>query len=116
MLESVHQLSSKRYDSLLSSALYNLNVSEAQLFNQSINLSVNQSINQSVSQSVSQSVRKSVSQSVKLHCQRILSFLIQTRLIREARWPSGRVSDTGARGWGFNPHSGHRVVSLSMMH
>ena len=35
---------------------------------------------------------------------------------REARWPSGRASDSGARGRGFNPHSGRRVVSLSKIH
>ena len=29
----------------------------------------------------------------------------------EARWPIGRASDTGARGRGFDPHSGLRVVS-----
>ena len=34
----------------------------------------------------------------------------------EARWPSGRVSDSGARGRGFDPHSGRRVVSLSKIH
>ena len=27
--------------------------------------------------------------------------------------PSGRASDSGARGRGFDPHSGRRVVSLS---
>ena len=31
----------------------------------------------------------------------------------EARWPSGRASDSGARGSGFDPHPGRRVVSLS---
>ena len=31
-------------------------------------------------------------------------------------WPSGRVSDSGARGRGFDPHSGCRVVSLSKIH
>ena len=36
--------------------------------------------------------------------------------MREAPWPSGRASDSGARGWGFNPHSGRRVVSLSKIH
>ena len=35
---------------------------------------------------------------------------------REAQWLSGRASDSGARGWGFDPHSGHRVVSLSKIH
>ena len=30
-----------------------------------------------------------------------------------ARWPSGRASDSRARGRGFDPHSGGRVVSLS---
>ena len=34
----------------------------------------------------------------------------------EARWPSGRASDSGARGWGFDPHSDRRVVSLSKIH
>ena len=34
----------------------------------------------------------------------------------EAWWPSGRASDSGARGWGFDPHSGLRVVSLSKIH
>ena len=37
-------------------------------------------------------------------------------MIREARWPSGRASDSGARGLGFDPHSGRRVVSLSKIH
>ena len=32
------------------------------------------------------------------------------------RWPSGRASDSGARGQGFDPHSGRRVVSLSKIH
>ena len=30
--------------------------------------------------------------------------------------PSGRASDSGARGRGFGPHSGRRVVSLSKIH
>ena len=34
----------------------------------------------------------------------------------EARWPSGRPSDSKARGRGFDPHSGRRVVSLSKIH
>ena len=34
----------------------------------------------------------------------------------EARWPSGRASDSGARGRGFDPYSGRRVVSLSKIH
>ena len=36
--------------------------------------------------------------------------------IREARWPSCRASDSGARNRGFDPHSGRRVVSLSKIH
>ena len=36
--------------------------------------------------------------------------------VREARWLSGRASDTGARGRGFDPYSGHRVVSMSKIH
>ena len=39
-----------------------------------------------------------------------------TRTIRKARWPSGRASDSGARGRGFDSHSGRRVVSLSKIH
>ena len=35
---------------------------------------------------------------------------------KEVRWPSGRVSNSGARGWGFDPHSGRHVVSLSKKH
>ena len=31
-------------------------------------------------------------------------------------WPSGRASDSGARGRGFDPHSGRRIVSLSKIH
>ena len=31
-------------------------------------------------------------------------------------WPSGRVSDSGVRGRGFDPHSGQSVVSLSKIH
>ena len=34
----------------------------------------------------------------------------------DRRWPSGRASDFGARGPGFDPHSGRRVVSLSKIH
>ena len=41
---------------------------------------------------------------------------VVTSLHREARWPSGRASDSGARGRGFDPHSGRRVVSLSKIH
>ena len=35
---------------------------------------------------------------------------------REARWPSGRASDSEARGRGFDSHSGRRVGSLSKIH
>ena len=34
----------------------------------------------------------------------------------EAQWPSGRASYSEVTGWGFNPRSGHRVVSLSKIH
>ena len=37
-------------------------------------------------------------------------------MLKEARWPSGRASDSGARGRGFDPLSGRRVVSLSNIH
>ena len=33
--------------------------------------------------------------------------------LREARWPSGRALDSGARGRGLDPHSGRRVVSFT---
>ena len=36
--------------------------------------------------------------------------------ITEAQWPSGRASDSGVRGGGFDPHSGRLVVSLSKIH
>ena len=32
------------------------------------------------------------------------------------RWPIGRASDSGAKGRGFDPHSGRRVVSLRKIH
>ena len=32
---------------------------------------------------------------------------------REAWWPSGRASDSGARGQCFDPHSGRRVVRFT---
>ena len=35
---------------------------------------------------------------------------------KAAQWPSGRASDSGARGRGFETHSGPRVVSLSKIH
>ena len=34
----------------------------------------------------------------------------------EVWWPSGRASDSGARGRGFDPHSGRCVVYLSKIH
>ena len=36
--------------------------------------------------------------------------------VEEAQWHSGRASDPGAKGRGFHPHSGRRVVSLSKIH
>ena len=36
--------------------------------------------------------------------------------LKEAWWPSGRASDSRARGRGLDPHSGRRVVSLSKIH
>ena len=35
---------------------------------------------------------------------------------KEAGWPSGRASDSGARGQGLDRHSGRQVVSLSKIH
>ena len=37
-------------------------------------------------------------------------------LEKGALWPSGRASDSESRGPGFDPHKGHRVVSLSETH
>ena len=39
-----------------------------------------------------------------------------TQSDREARCPSGRASDSGARGRGFDPHSGRLIVSLSKIY
>ena len=36
--------------------------------------------------------------------------------IREARWSSGRASDSESRGGGFDPHSGRLAVSLTKIH
>ena len=36
--------------------------------------------------------------------------------VYEARWPSGRASDSEVSGQGFDPHSGRRVVSLNKIH
>ena len=49
----------------------------------------------------------------KLHTKQHRSFTKRT--YREVRWPSGRAPDSRARGRGFDPHSGRRVVSLSKM-
>ena len=43
-----------------------------------------------------------------------LCFRAKTR--KNSRWPSGRASDSVARGLGFDPHEGRRVVSLSKIH
>ena len=43
-------------------------------------------------------------------------FYICSKHRLEARWPSGRASESGARGRGFDPYSGRRVVSLSKIH
>ena len=48
--------------------------------------------------------------------QAISTLLILKTQIWEVRWPSGRASDSGARGRGFDPQSGRRVVSLSKIH
>ena len=32
------------------------------------------------------------------------------------RQPSGKASDSRVRGWGFDPHSGRSVVSMSKIH
>ena len=45
-----------------------------------------------------------------------LMSLNHTKNIGEARWPSGRASDSRARSRGFDPLSGRRVVSLSKIH
>ena len=44
-------------------------------------------------------------------------FFLKTKLTdtcEGARWPFGfKTLDSGSRGWGFEPHSGRSVVSLS---
>ena len=42
--------------------------------------------------------------------------LFSSKNQKQALWPSGRSSDSGARGQGLDPHSGRRVVSLSKIH
>ena len=51
-------------------------------------------------------------------CRLYFSFLSCSQYleIREAWWPSGRASDSGARGQGFDPHSGRHVVSFSKIY
>ena len=46
---------------------------------------------------------------------KLYSYRNTCSLINEV-WPSGRASDSGSRGRGFDPHSGRRVVSLSKIH
>ena len=46
----------------------------------------------------------------------ICLFLLFTAIKIEVRRPSGRASDSGARGRGFDPHSDRLVVSLSKIH
>ena len=61
---------------------------------------------------------------IKLYCANFIMVVkmavnsIDTKvtLSGEARWPSGRASDSGARGRVFDPHSVRRVVSLSKIH
>ena len=36
--------------------------------------------------------------------------------LRGVRWPGGRPSASESRGPRFNPHMGHRVLSLSKTH
>ena len=45
-----------------------------------------------------------------------LSFLCRVAWGGGVLWPSGKASDSGARGRGFDPHTGRRVVSLSKIH
>ena len=57
----------------------------------------------------------SVSKMLYFKCS-ITKIHITQRRTGEARWPSGRASDSGARDREFDPHSGRRVVSLSKIH
>ena len=41
------------------------------------------------------------------------SHILHNNNKKRARWPSGRASDSESRGLGFDPHKGHRVVTLS---
>ena len=43
-------------------------------------------------------------------------FRSHTNKVGVAWWPSGRASDSGGIGQGFDPHSGRLVVSLSKIH
>ena len=42
--------------------------------------------------------------------------MVSIHVTFNARWPCGRVLASGARGRGFDPHSGHLVVYLSKIH
>ena len=46
----------------------------------------------------------------------VLCFTLNGDVLYSRLEPSGRASDSGARGPGFDPHSGRRVVSLSKIH
>ena len=47
---------------------------------------------------------------------RLIYFCYEAHINCEARWPSGRASDSGARGRGLDLHSGCHVVFLSKIH
>ena len=47
---------------------------------------------------------------------RVMFWTKATKEDWKAPWPSGRASDSGARGRGFDPHSSRRVVSLSKIY
>ena len=51
-------------------------------------------------------------------CLQCLKYLWRplTHPYAEAWWPSGRASDSGARGRGFDPHSGRCVMSFSKIY
>ena len=51
-------------------------------------------------------------------CQFVLKIFRGNKILTsiKAWWPSGKASDSRARGQGFDPHSGRRVVSLSKIH
>ena len=64
---------------------------------------------------VTSNANRSVFKSMCSKIRKLYSYRTTCSLINGVG-PSGRASDFGLRGRGFDPHSGRRVVSLSKIH